>query len=447
MLSKLKAAIDSYSMLAGAQNVLVALSGGADSVALLVALNEISNEYNIELSAIHVNHNLRGDESYRDEIFCRDLCNAFNIPLVVESVDVASACKDTGESVELCARNIRYHLFNKHSKGLIATAHTASDNAETVIYNLCRGSGITGICGIPPVRDNIIRPLINCSREDILGFLKAKGQPYVVDSSNNSDDYTRNKIRHNIIPELLNINTNLFETIKNNSILLRQDDQYLNNVSAGAYSTYYKNNMLLREVNNLSPAILSRVLSLYYKETLGIAPDFNHISQMQRVAAGEIKRCSLPKNSFFESNSKGYCISKTSEGLNINTKIELTEESLSEYFASVKKINAEQYKNLINVYNLLFKFSIDCDKIQGNVILRTRNSGDKYRPVGRKITKSLRKLLSDSKATMNESNSLLLLCDDNGIFYSNLFGIDQRVVVDESSKNIMVLCNMEGNYA
>lgn len=444
MLLKLKAAIDSYSMLIGVHNVLVALSGGADSVALLVALNEISNEYNIELSAIHINHNLRGEESIRDELFCRELCKKLSIPLIVESIDVANACKQTGESIELCARNIRYQLFKKHSKGLVATAHTASDNAETVIYNLCRGSGIAGISGIPPVRDNIIRPLINCSRDDILNYLELKKQAYVTDSSNNSDDYTRNKIRHKVIPELININSNLFDTIKNNSILLRQDDLYLNNVSADAYKAYCKNNMLCKDISNLNLAILSRVLTLYFKEKLRQTPEFYHVSQMQRVVNGEIKRCSLPKNYFFESNNNGYCIYENSKELNINTQIKLSAKELAKYFPNVKKVSADEYKSLINVYNLLFKFSIDCDKIQGNVILRTRLPGDKYRPVGRKITKTLRKLLSDSKATLSESNSLLLLCDDNGIFYSNLFGIDQRVVVTNNSKNIIVLNMAEG---
>ena len=445
MLGKLIKTIDTYSMLDKGIDVLVALSGGADSVALLRALNEVSGEYDINISAIHINHNLRGDESLRDERFCRDLCESLNIPLVVESVDVNSVANSTGESIELCARNLRYKYFVKHAKGIIATAHTASDNAETVIYNLCRGSGISGISGIPPVRDNIIRPLINCTREDIIAYLESINQDYVNDSSNDTDDYTRNKIRHNIVPVLKHINPSFNDAICRASTLLRQDESYLSEIARQAFVKHYSDNVLSMDVTVLDAAILSRVLVLFFEKHYGFKPEHSHLLQMVSVVNGECKRCSLPKDMQFESFSKGFCISLNNNVQSFAENIKMSVDALSEYFPNVKKVNYTEYKSLCNVNNLLFKFSIDCDKIKGNVVVRTRLEGDSYRPVARKVTKSLRKLLSEAKVTKEQSNSLLLLCDDNGIFYSNLFGIDERVVVSNNSKNIIVLCDAEVN--
>ncbi len=443
MLGKLIKTIDTYSMLDKGIDVLVALSGGADSVALLMALNEISAKYSIKLSAIHVNHNLRGDESIRDEKFCRDLCELLGVSLVVESVDVKEIAKITGESIELCARNLRYQLFSKHAKGVIATAHTASDNAETIIYNLCRGSAISGVAGIPPVRNNIIRPLINCTREDIINYLDSINQSFVNDSTNDTDDYTRNKIRHNIIPLLLDINPSLFDACSRASALLRQDDSYLARISNQEFDKFYSNGVISKEVKKLDIAILSRVLGLFFTREIGIKPEFLHISQMLSVVNGEAKRCSLPKSMQFESSKNGYCITRVTTKEDVCEHIKFDYESLSNFFPDVKSLDYSEYKNLCNVNNLLFKYSIDCDKIKGNVVIRTRQAGDKYRPVARKVTKTLRKLLSEAKVTNEQSNSLLLLCDDNGIFFSNLFGIDERVVVNSNSKNIVVLCNAE----
>lgn len=441
MLLKLRQTIDTYSMLVSGVDVLVALSGGADSVALLRSLNDISDEYNIKLSAIHINHNLRGDESLRDEQFCKELCNSLNIPLVVESVDVNGVSAKTGESIELCARKLRYELFSKHAKGIIATAHTASDNAETMIYNLCRGSAISGIAGIPPIRGNIIRPLINCTRNDIIAYLDSINQSFVNDSSNDSDDYTRNKIRHNIVPRLLEINPSFFDASSRASALLRQDDAYLSKISEQEFEKYFSNGVLKRDIISLDVAILSRVLSLLFVKEVGVKPEFLHVTQMLSVVNGEFKRCSLPKEKQFESCKNGFCISKITKTQEFCEIISL--DVISKFFPESKVVDYNQYKNLCNVNNLLFKFSIDCDKIKGKVVVRTRQDGDSYRPVARKVTKTLRKLLSEAKVTSEQSNSLILLCDDDGVFFSNLFGIDERVVVTNKSKNIIVLRDAE----
>ena len=160
MLKKVLAAIEDYDMLAQAGSVTVAISGGADSVALLHCLLELKNELSLEVCAAHLNHMLRGDESLRDEKFVKDLCQKLNVKLFLERIDVAKEAKVSGESIELAARRVRYDFLSRVSKGVIATAHTASDSFETMLFNLSRGTDIIGLCGIPPKRDTLIRPLI-----------------------------------------------------------------------------------------------------------------------------------------------------------------------------------------------------------------------------------------------------------------------------------------------
>ena len=196
MTERIIGSIDTYSMLKGGERVTAALSGGADSVCLLLVLKELEEKYNIKVYAVHVNHCIRGEESDRDEHFCRDLCRKLGVELTVRRIDVPAYAADNKRSLEEAARDIRYSVFAEvASGGKLATAHTASDSAETVILNLARGTGLKGICGIPPVRDNIIRPLIDVTRNDVENYLLKRGQNFITDSTNLSVDYTRNRIR------------------------------------------------------------------------------------------------------------------------------------------------------------------------------------------------------------------------------------------------------------
>ena len=201
MLDTVKRTISDYMMLETGENVLVALSGGADSTALLLSLRELG----YPVRAFHLNHCLRGAESDRDEAFCRRLCEKLGVELTVERVDIAAAAGDS--AVEETARRIRYARLEHAAHGAqIAVAHNADDNLETVLFHLVRGSGAKGVSGIPPVRGAVIRPLLFAERREIEAFLRENGQDYVTDSSNLSDDYTRNRLRHSVLPVLRGIN-------------------------------------------------------------------------------------------------------------------------------------------------------------------------------------------------------------------------------------------------
>jgi len=274
--------------------ITVALSGGADSVALLYSLWFLKDELQIELSACHVNHNLRGDESDGDEMFVRRMCRLLDIPLYVRNIKVLDYVSKH-ESVELVARKIRYDFFSElGADRLIATAHTASDNCETVLINLIRGTALSGMCGIPPKRDNIIRPLIDCTREDIENFCKEYSLPYVTDSTNLSTDYTRNKLRINIIPELKKINPSLVTSISRMSQSVALDDLYLDDIAKRELEKARKDGKYsVLALQSLDECILRRAVAMIFDENdipIGSLALANAV-QIIRDGKGKINPC------------------------------------------------------------------------------------------------------------------------------------------------------------
>ena len=262
-------AVKRHKMISQGDMVTVGLSGGADSVALLSFLHKHKGSLDISLKAAHLNHNLRGEESCHDENFVRQLCRELGITLEIKSVDVAALAKQRGVSLEVCGREERYAFFEEIAEGgKIATAHNATDNIETVLLNMARGSALKGLCGIPPVRGRLIRPLIFCPREIIESYCQDENLAFVTDSSNNSDVYSRNRVRHQAMPVLRGIQPELERRITEMTELLRLDEDYL---SAEAARVIEKikcgNNSYLRSgYISLHPAVAARVIILLLKE-------------------------------------------------------------------------------------------------------------------------------------------------------------------------------------
>ena len=204
---------EKYDMLPKSGIVLCAVSGGKDSMCLLEMLRGLAPVYGFELCCAHFNHKLRGKESDRDSAFVEAYCKERDIPCYVGSDDVSAYAEENGLGIEEAARTLRYAFLEKTADEIgalcIATAHTAPDNAETLLLNLVRGSGLKGLCGIPPVRGKIIRPLLQTTGEEVLKYLEEKGIPHVEDSTNETDDYTRNRLRHRVVPELRSLNEGL----------------------------------------------------------------------------------------------------------------------------------------------------------------------------------------------------------------------------------------------
>ena len=424
MLDKVKKAIEKYGMLDYVDRVTAAVSGGADSVCLLYVLNELKNEYGFELSAIHINHHLRGSESDRDEEFVKLLCDKIGVPLKSFGVNVTSRAEQTGESVELAARNERYAVFKQNAcDGVVATAHSADDNLETVIYNMSRGSGIRGLSGIPPKRDIYIRPLIFCTRCEIEAYLAKKCVNFVTDSTNLSDEYTRNYIRHNIVPLLKKINPSIEQTVSVMCANMREDDDFLNSTAQKIYAFCCKNSKLDAEQLAVQhPSIQKRVISLFLNEN-ELTVDALHLEQCRRILSIG-GRISLKKDTEAFCDKKSFCLKKNSK----------PNENGNGFSVQLKE-NCLQKNAKIN--NLLLKNAIDCGKINGSLIIRTRLPSDEIRLVGRNCTKSLKKLFNELKIPTELRNRIPVAADDLGVVWVYGVGVSERTAVDENTVKII----------
>ena len=222
MLNKLLKFIREQNMIQPGDCVICAVSGGADSVALLFALYLLKEKLEIHLEAAHFNHHLRGEESDRDERFVAELCDRYDIPLHLGGGQVIPGKK----GLEAAARDARYS-FLKKLPGKIATAHTADDNAETVLMHLVRGTGLKGLGGITPVHGNVIRPMLRVTRQDVEAFLEEWCLSHIEDSSNETDAFLRNRIRHHIMPLLTAENPKIAENLSQMALRLRLDEEFL----------------------------------------------------------------------------------------------------------------------------------------------------------------------------------------------------------------------------
>ena len=224
--------IKKYNMLENCDRIVVGLSGGADSVCLLSVLNSLKAEYGFSLIAAHINHGIRGAEAQRDEESCKKLCEKLNVPLEILHADIPKLSKQQGIGEEECGRIVRYDFFRSLAgkRGKIATAHNLNDNAETLLLNLVRGAGSKGACGIPPVRDNIIRPLIETDRESIEKYCQENNLQYVTDSTNLECEYSRNKIRIKVLPTLCEINQNAVGALSGFSLRMREQEAFLESI-------------------------------------------------------------------------------------------------------------------------------------------------------------------------------------------------------------------------
>jgi len=235
---KIEAFAGEFNMLPESGIIVACVSGGADSMCLLGALLELSLKRGFTVCAAHYNHKLRGGESDRDEAFVEAYCAAGGISFFSDSCDVAAYAKDHSLGVEEAAREMRYGFFQdvaeKTCASRIATAHTADDNAETMILNLARGAGAAGLSGIPPVRGIIVRPLLCVSRDEVCRFLETHSIPYVEDSSNSLDIFARNRIRHAVIPVIREINPRFSEAVSATAAILRADEEYLSELADAA---------------------------------------------------------------------------------------------------------------------------------------------------------------------------------------------------------------------
>ena len=384
MLSKLRAFVKQQNLISPGDSIVCAVSGGADSIALLWALYLLKEEWQLSLSAVHFNHHLRGEASDEDEQFVRDFCNGYGIPLYVGSEYVVPDEK----GLEAAAREARYRYFAT-LPGKIATAHTADDNAETVLMHLLRGTGLKGLGGIAPKRNNLIRPLLSVTRSEVEHFLAEYALPHREDDSNHTDLFLRNRLRHHVVPLLKEENPKFSENLSAMALRLRQDEDALAEISN-------HKPISITALRQESSAIRVRILERFLKASGVPEPEASHIRLAEALVFSD--------NPSAQGNFPG--------GITICRNYDTLEVLAAAQQRSLQ-IVCSPAEELINTAEI---FTV---KPQGNVYIRSRQSGDSIRLSGG--TKSLKKLFIDRKIPQSQRNQIPVICDDAGII--GVYGI------------------------
>ncbi len=421
--------------------VLVGLSGGADSVLLLCFLLEYRrrNSLDFMIACSHVNHGIRGEEADRDEAFCKSLCDKLGVEIIIDRYPIPEIAEHYKMGIEEAARWKRYSTFERIIFGrmdisCVAVAHNMSDNAETVIFNILRGSGARGASGIRPVRDNIIRPLIRISKDDILSYMDSFGIPYVTDRTNLCDDYTRNYIRHEVIPSFARVSDDPEKMITRFADNMRSDDDYINIVADDFISSHgiIRNSAL----KSLHQSVYIRVL-VKMAERVGASISY-------RIA--EVIHSLLHKDNFSYSVigkasfvcERGECrISRdTTEGFEFCFDINEGVNDLSPLNAIFILQSSKNDKTYSNVYKNSIQANLSSAIINGSLYLRSKKDGDTVYYGG--MTHKIKKLFSDAKIPRSKRGLIPILCDDSGVVWVPGFGVRDDGVPKESRKDVFV---------
>ena len=426
MLDTVKRTISDYAMLETGETVLVALSGGADSVALLLSLRELG----YPVRAFHLNHCLRGAESDRDEAFCRRLCEKLGVELTVERVDVAAVAGDS--AVEETARRIRYARLEHASHGAkIAVAHNADDNLETMLFHLVRGTGTKGLAGIPPVRGNVIRPLIEVERSAIEDFLRERGQDFVTDSTNADTVYTRNRIRRAVVPVLRELNPQAAQAAARLSRQLRQDETCLQSYAQDCAKLCAAENgtWQIKPLREAEPAIRTRALRLLLENAQMPLKDVTarHFAALEHLLETDSPSAEidLPNGYLARREYDVLRIVRKGEIAIERPEIQLTVPFVGIIWNGATELTAKKLEKSEVFYKTFNTFCLDCGTIDfESLCVRTRRTGDRLRLTENGGSRTLKKLMIDRKIPRHLRETLAVIADKNGVIAVQDIGAD-----------------------
>ena len=413
------------------EGVLLGLSGGADSVMLLHLLIKLKSEgWNFPLLCVHINHMIRGAEADRDEAFCRDLCASVGVELIVRKIDVPSIAKSRGVGMEEAARDVRYAEFShilsqRDDVSSIAVAHNATDNLETIIFNMMRGAGISGLCGIKPTRDNIFRPLIAVSKADIVNALDISGIQYVTDSTNLENDYTRNYIRNEIIPRLSRLTPSPEAMGSRVSKNLLYDKEILDKVT----STFLNNEFVdgrisLQSLKKLNKSEFYRALSEIVRQKTNKTLERCHTDAIYDLLSTGSFRYSLPGKLRFVSNTDVAYIEddvRDSTDSGFNEPLFYGVNRIEGFSSAIIISNDDDFESYSNIYKIAIQARMPFDIMCNGVYVRNKCDGDSYFYGG--INRKLKKLFNDAAIPREKRNDVPVVCDQEGILWVPGFGV------------------------
>jgi len=440
LLDKVRKTIKENSLLNMGDSVICAVSGGADSICLLHTMLVLKSEYNLSLYVANVNHLIRGKESDLDSEFVKKVCRAADIECFYREYDVVKIARERKMGEEECGRILRYEFFDELSKKLgnakIATAHNLNDNAETVVFRLARGTSAQGLCGIKYKRDNIIRPLLDISREEIEKYLRSNSLSWREDSTNQIPIYARNKIRLNVMPLLCEISSGAEQKIVSAARCIAEDNEFLNECERVVQSECFFGEYVLIKPFNDAPLPLKRRLAANVLQEWGV----------REVTAEKIEKFI---DFFHKDSGKQFDIDSQCYAEKAYDKVNFCQRQNDDEFSDLLDIGHEvSQKNwtLSVEYsdNKLYKCGrnlavFDAQKLILPFVVRYRKDGDKISPKGMYGTKKLSDVFSDEKIDRHLRDLIPIVEKDSNIIYIGGLRQSSLYATDEYTKKVIVI--------
>ena len=417
--------------------IVVGVSGGADSMVLLYALNKLKEERNYNVICVHVNHNIRKTESKRDAKFVEDFCKKNNIEFALYSVDCVAEQEKTKQSIEEVARNLRYDCFkaelSKHKNAVLALAHHKDDNAETIFMNICRGAGTVGAMGIRK-QEGIIRPLLNLTKNEIKEIAEKLKIAYVEDSTNNNIEYTRNYIRNKIFPEIEKVFPGAKNNLVNFASVLKEDNDYFESILPKESVLINQSSIEIEKGALKQPKPVAIRLIKFALDKKNWSKDFykehyNKIIELASLKNGS--KIDLPhrKQAFVEYD-KIIITKLITNGETGEIDFRIGKFSFLNHTFKVEKTTLEKVDYLGDS-----KF-LDLDKIPQNAVLRTRKNGDIFKKLGAGA-KKLNDYFTDKKIPLRQRDNIILLASGNNVLLVFGYDISESVKIDENTENVV----------
>ena len=441
---KARNAVEKFHMFPRNGKIIVGLSGGADSVALLHVLCGLKEEFQWEITAVHIHHGLRGEEADGDASFAEAFCEKLGVSCIVRKYDVKAEAEKRKMGEEETGRLLRYEVFRAlaGADGRIAVAHHGKDQAETLLMRLCRGTGLTGLVGMAPVRENICRPLLFCSREEIEQYCKEHGLAWREDASNQEEKYTRNKLRLKVLPVLEEVNPKAVEHISETAELLALDEDFLEQQASACYKDakmdapageVHLNRTKLQE---LHPAMKKRVLRKAMAEFLSA-----DVSQVQIQALEDLLENETGKSRDFlggirvenqydsmvfsleKEKTEGYCYA-----LPVGEEIFVSEKNMTvmAWLSEKYEVDSEDTK------------CFDFDKVSGKLFCRTRKPGDLI--ALKNGRKKIKDLFIDEKVPRSERDILPLITVGEEVLWAKGLRVSENFRPDDDTKIYLHIC-------
>ena len=419
MNNKVLKTVKKYNMLSKGDRVLIGVSGGADSIALLEFFVSVKEKYDLDICVAHIEHGIRGEDSVNDAEFVENYCKKLGVNFYLKTIDAPNLAKKAKMGVEEYSRMARYDFFNTIECDKIATAHNLTDNIETLLFRLARGTGLKGACSIPAVRGKIIRPFIEVSSGEIRKWCNDNNIPYRIDCTNSDSAYSRNLIRLEILPLFEKLNANYQDNIENFISDVNEDYAFIDDYVKSIYPKIVKNNEIdLPKLNELDLSIKKRILIMFFDEN-GYSLNRIHLQSVIDITLKSGK--TQIKENVFAISAKGKI--RLAKFNDLNKKDEFV----------TKILNIDEFKDK-NI-----DFYCDCDKIVGNIIIRAKQAGDRIKPAGRNVSKTLKKLFNESAYPIEKRDKKIVVCDDLGIVGVIGLCADERVKVDCNTAKILTI--------